>query len=112
MGIEFIFLFIFKKNKFVVYRIFLQIDLASSIEGGMRRVKYLNEGITPLNHPSRGETDFYFVSQKIEEFLPQLSYSINESLSEVAVHGGEAGMSGQKHVAIRLSVPKETPYEI
>jgi hypothetical protein len=48
------FFFVFKKTKFVVYRIFLQIDLASSIEGGMRRVKYLNEGITPLIR--RGES--------------------------------------------------------
>ena len=45
------------------------------------------------------------------------SYSVNESLSEVAVRdseGGlpdEAGVLGQKHVAIRLSVPKETHYE-
>jgi hypothetical protein len=54
---------------------------------------------------------FHFVKKKILVRLTQLSYSINESLSEVAVHVGEAGMSGQKHVAKRLSVPKETPYE-
>ena len=48
---------------------------------------------------------------KIEEFPPQLSYSVNESLSEGAVHVGKAEISGQKHATKRLSVPKETPYQ-
>ena len=45
-------------------------------------------------------------------FLPsQLSYSVNESLSGGAVRDSYAGAKGQKHAAVGLSVPKETPYE-
>jgi hypothetical protein len=54
---------------------------------------------------------FYFVKLKLLVHLTQLSYSVNDSLSEVAVHGGAAGISGQKHAAKRLSVPQEKPYE-
>ena len=52
-----------------------------------------------------------FVQKKILVHLTQLSYSVNESHREDAVHVGEAGVSGQKHEAIRLSIPKEKPYE-
>jgi hypothetical protein len=52
-----------------------------------------------------------FVSKEIVSLPPQLSYSVNESLSEVAVRDSSAGAKGQKHAAKRLSVPKETPYE-
>jgi hypothetical protein len=73
---------------------------------------------TPLNLPLRGETYFYFVFEKINfvskeigSFPSQLSYSVNESLSGVAVRDSFAGAKGQKHVAKRQSVSKETPYE-
>ncbi len=52
-----------------------------------------------------------FVSKEIASLPPQLSYSVNESLSEVAVRDSSAGAKGQKHAAKWLSVPQETPYE-
>jgi hypothetical protein len=64
------------------------------------------------------EFSYYFVFRKNQLLIKrnnrvptQLSYSVNESHREDAVHGGAAGIMGQKHVAIRLSIPKETPYE-
>ncbi len=61
---------------------------------------------------------FYFVFLNqwlrltINSWVPtQLSLSVNESLSEVAVRDSSAGAKGQKHAAKWLSVPKETPYE-
>jgi hypothetical protein len=40
-----------------------------------------------------------FFSKEIASFPPQLSYSVNESLSEVAVRDSSAGVKGQKHAA-------------
>ena len=54
---------------------------------------------------------FHFVKKKILVHLTQLSYSINESHREDAVRDSSAGAKGQKHAAIRLSVPKEMPDE-
>ena len=54
---------------------------------------------------------FLFVKKKILVHLTQLSYSVNESLSGDADRDSFAGAKGQKHVAKRQSVPKETPYE-
>jgi len=60
----------------------------------------------------------HIVFQKItlrkvkNSFTPtQLSYSFKDSHRDDAVHGGEAGILGQKHLAIGLSVPKERHYE-
>ena len=44
-------------------------------------------------------------------FHTKLSYSVNESLSEGAVHEGEAWAIEQKHETKRLRDPKETHYE-
>ena len=51
------------------------------------------------------------LSKEIIEFPLKLSYSVNESLSGGAVRDSYAGAKGQKHAAVGLSVPKETPYE-
>ena len=67
--------------------------------------------VTPLNLPTRWG-NLILLRLKRNSIVPtQLSYSVNESHREDAVHGGAAGIMGQKHVAIRLSVPQVTPYE-
>jgi hypothetical protein len=73
----------------------------------------------PLNPPSKGGKytyscfDFKTINSlnKNSRSPTQLSFSVNESPSEVAVRDSFAGAKGQKHEAIRLSVPKETPCE-
>jgi hypothetical protein len=64
------------------------------------------------------------LKQEIVELPPQLSYTVNESLSEDAVRGNvswpvrwggsirtKACTPAGRHKVIRLSIPQETPFE-
>jgi hypothetical protein len=52
-----------------------------------------------------------FVSQKIEEFPPQLSYSVNAVLTAVAVREDESLSIRTIARKEKTSVPQEMPYE-
>jgi hypothetical protein len=49
--------------------------------------------------------------QELIELPPQLSYSVNEVLSEVAVRGEVCRSNRTKARNEKTSVPQETPYE-
>ena len=73
--------------------------------------------MSPLLISPQGEKPILLRFKRNSRVPTQLSYSVNERLSGDAVHVGEAGLpaevgiQGQKHLAIRLSVPQEMPNE-